>query len=198
MNSSWDRVFLARHGQTEWNVAGRRQGRLDSPLTRRGVEQAHHAARVLRDHAVDAVFASPLGRAVATARIVAGTVGCELVVLDELAELDQGHFAGLTDGEIEDRHPGELGRRAEDKYRWRFPGGESYADVDRRAALALRAIAARPARRPLVVSHAMVGRMLLRHLLGLDPREALGREQPHGVVYEVDPVTAVITTHPAR
>lgn len=166
---SSERVLLARHGQTEWNLVGRRQGQLDSPLTERGVEQARLAAAALRGHAVDAVFTSPLGRAVTTAEIFARALGAAIVVVDDLAEVHHGRFAGLTHGEIERRYLREWGCRARNKYHWRFPGGESYADADRRAAAALALIDRRLADRPLIVSHEMIGRMLLRHLLDLAP-----------------------------
>jgi probable phosphoglycerate mutase len=184
---SCERVLLARHGQTEWNLVGRRQGQLDSPLTERGVEQARLAAAALRGHAVDTVFTSPLGRAVTTAEIFARALGAAIVVVDDLAEVHHGRFAGLTDGEIERRYLREWGCRARNKYHWRFPGGESYADADRRAAAALALIGRHPADRPLIVSHEMIGRMLLHHLLDLAPRDALSRRHPHDVVYEVDP-----------
>ena len=98
-------------------------------------------------------------------------------------------MAGLRAEEIEEAFPGALSRRAADKYGWRFPDGESYADGDARAAAALRVIAARGAVRPLLVSHEMIGRMLLRNLLDLGPAEALAYGHPHGVIYRVD-VTA--------
>ena len=178
----FERVLLARHGETQWNLAGRRQGRLDSPLTARGLAQAHRVADGLAETGVDAIFASPLGRAVATARACADRVGHAVVEIAELGELDNGGMAGLTNAEIDRQFPGELARRAADKYRWRFPGGESYADADLRATAALRRIAGAGVRRPLIVSHEMIGRMLLRNLLGLDPGEALRRGQPNDVV----------------
>jgi broad specificity phosphatase PhoE len=187
---SCERVLLARHGQTEWNLLGRRQGHLDSRLTERGVEQARRNAMALRGHAIDGLFTSPLERAKTTAEIFAAVLGAPIVVVDDLAEVHHGRFAGLTDDEIEKHHRGEWHRRAEDKYRWRFPGGESYADADRRAGAALTLIDRSPADRPLIVSHEMIGRMLLRQLLDLAPHDALGRSQPHDVVYEVAPHTA--------
>jgi broad specificity phosphatase PhoE len=183
----WDRVFLARHGQTEWNLQRRRQGQLDSPLTAGGVEQALRHAADLRSHAIDAIFASPLGRARATADIIGGHLGLPVVAIDELTEVHHGSFAGLTDEEINSRHPDSWRRRSTDKYRWSFPDGESYADADVRAGHALARIGIHPARRPLVVSHEMIGRMLRRHLLGLDPDEALAGVQPHDVIYSIDP-----------
>jgi broad specificity phosphatase PhoE len=86
--------------------------------------------------------------------------------------VNHGRMAGLTREEIEASFPGALARRAEDKYRWRFPGGESYADADGRAGTALARIDAAGPRHPLIVSHEMIGRMLLRHLLDADAATA--------------------------
>jgi probable phosphoglycerate mutase len=188
----YERIFLARHGQTEWNTQNRRQGRLDSPLTDAGARQAERAASRLTPGSVDVVFSSPLGRARQTAELFRAQVEADLVVLDELAELDHGRFGGLTEDEIDVAFPGAFSDRANDKYNWRFPGGESYADVDVRAGAALRRIAETGTRAPLVVSHEMIGRMLLRNLLGLDPLIALARRHPHDVVYVVEPSSGVL------
>jgi broad specificity phosphatase PhoE len=181
---SFDRVVLVRHGQTEWNVAGRRQGQLDSALTALGAAQAGRVAATLRGRSVDGVFTSPLGRALATANVCARALVLPVTVVDELAEVHHGDMAGMTTAEIEHGFPGELSKRATDKYTWRFPGGESYADADRRAGTALRRVAAGNARSPLLVSHEMIGRMLVRNLLDTDPMSALRWTHPHDVIYE--------------
>jgi broad specificity phosphatase PhoE/shikimate kinase len=182
----WDSVLLARHGQTQWNVARRRQGQLDSPLTPVGLEQAHRHAATLETHPIDGIFASPQGRAHTTAEIIGAHLSLPVQIIDELAELHHGSYAGLTNAEINARYPGELASRAADKYEWRFPGGESYADADVRAGQALARIATR---HPLIVTHEMIGRMLQRHLLDLDPAAALTTTHPQDIVYEIDPST---------
>jgi probable phosphoglycerate mutase len=190
--SAFETVVLARHGETEWNRVRRRQGQLDSPLSERGLVQARALAEGAAALSIDAIFASPLGRAATTAALCAERLGLPVITVDELAEMNHGQMAGLTSEGIERLFPGELARRAGDKYRWRFPGGESYADVDRRAGLALAPIAAACVCCPLIVSHEMIGRMLLRHLLGADPMTALGWNQPHDVIYRVDMGTRVV------
>jgi probable phosphoglycerate mutase len=136
--------------------------------------------------AVDSVFSSPLGRPCTTAQIFAEQLDVTPTLVEELGEVDHGEMAGLTNAEIEQRFPGELARRASDHYRWRFPSGESYEDADRRAAVALDRVAGTGVKRPLLVSHEMIGRMLLRNLLNLEPNEALATRQPHDVVYRID------------
>src|SRR5437588_638163 len=97
-------IYLARHGETVWNRDGRFQGRLDSPLTRRGLDQARRmgetlAARIPRGERRDwTIVASPLGRAQHTARIIAGILGlagADIETEARLAEVDIGSWAGL-------------------------------------------------------------------------------------------------------
>jgi len=179
-------VYLVRHGETEWNRTGRRQGQLDAPLTESGMAEVRRVAERIESLPIDGVFSSPLGRAVATAQAYAQVLQQPITTIDDLRELDHGVMAGMTNEEIERAFPGEMARRSLDKYRWRFPSGESYADVDLRAASALRQIAESGGFRPLVVSHEMIGRMLLRNLLGLEPQDALKSGLAHNVIYRID------------
>jgi broad specificity phosphatase PhoE len=181
----FEAVYIARHGQTEWNVAGRRQGRLDSPLTPLGVSQASRNAALLSTHRIDAVFTSPLARARRTAQVLADGLDLPVHVLEELAEVDHGEWSGLTSAEIDAGWPDERTARAQAKYSYAYPGGESYADADLRADRALEVVAGTGSRRPLLVSHEMIGRMLVKQLAGLTPAEALARDQPSDVVYVV-------------
>lgn len=187
-------VLLVRHGETEWNVQGRRQGQLDSPLTERGCRQAVALARLIDAQAAadaaaaaDGVYSSPLGRSVATAEVIADARGFPVRLISSLAEIDHGEFAGLTSDEIEDRWPGALADRERSKYSWRFPGGESYDDASVRAAAAIEEIAASGLRRPIVVAHAMIGRVVIGHLLNLTPAAALVWEVKHGAILRIDP-----------
>lgn len=182
-NWPFDELLLARHGETVWNREKRRQGQLDSPLTEDGVEDAEQVAELVVGMDPDQLYSSPLGRARATADIVGSRLGMTATVVNDLAEIDHGHVGGLTNAQIEERFPGLAGSRRSDKYRFRFPGGESYADADIRARRALEVV---QGGRPLIVSHEMVGRMLIRHLLGIDPAEALEWSHPHGTVLRFD------------
>ena len=100
-------MLLVRHGQSEWNAQGRWQGNADPALTELGRQQAFHAAG--RVGAVDVIVASPLIRALETARLISGQIGVGPVVVDaDLAERDAGEWEGLTRAEIEAQWPGYL------------------------------------------------------------------------------------------
>lgn len=195
LRRKFETVFLARHGETMWNVDRRSQGRLDSPLTKRGRLQAQALRSTVESLVVDAVFASPLGRAAVTAKICAERLELPVVTIEELAEVHPGERAGLTSEEFDQRFPGELDRRAADKYRYRYPGGESYADARERAGTALRRIEEAGVRSPLVVSHEMIGRMLVCQLMDMDPNVAIGWVQPHCLIYGVDVLNRRLRRH---
>lgn len=118
--------------------------------------------------------------------------GRPVQVVEALAEVNHGSFAGLTNAEIEAAHPGEMARREAQKYTWRFPAGESYADADIRAGAALDEVARTGSASPLLVAHEMIGRLVLRALLGLSPDEALLLSLPHGTALEVSPTEATV------
>jgi broad specificity phosphatase PhoE len=123
-------MLLVRHGQSEWNALGRWQGNADPALTELGRLQARHAAG--RVGAVDVIVASPLIRALETARLISAQIGVGPVVVDaDLAERDAGEWEGLTRAEIEEGWPGYL---ATDK---RPPGYEAHELLVRRARAAL-------------------------------------------------------------
>jgi broad specificity phosphatase PhoE len=125
-------------------------------------------------------------------RPFAAALGMAVQVLDELSEVDHGELSGLTRAEIAAAWPGQAEARARDKYLYRFPGGESYADAETRAGRALDRIARSGVRAPLLVSHEMIGRMLLKNLAGLDRVEALRLSHPSDVVYKVHPAPGTI------
>jgi probable phosphoglycerate mutase len=98
-------VYVARHGETDWNAAGRWQGHTDVPLNETGRAQAKALAGRLREVRLAGVVASDLSRAHETARIVASELGVSLAYVErELRERGFGVFEGLTRGECETKH----------------------------------------------------------------------------------------------
>ena len=115
-------ILVARHGQSEWNAAGRWQGQADPPLSDLGRAQARLAAE--RVGAVDVIVASDLQRATETAAIIAAALGVGPVVVDvDLRERDAGEWSGLTRAEIERDWPGYL---AEERKPPGFEPGDAF------------------------------------------------------------------------
>lgn len=131
-------IYYVRHGETEWNAAGRFQGGQDIPLNDRGRAQAAQAGGILgdllkrdgRDHAQLPFVASPLGRARETMELLRTALGVprEGYALDDrLREIGYGHWEGFTLAEMEVAHPEIYAARNADKWQVAAPGGESYA-----------------------------------------------------------------------
>jgi probable phosphoglycerate mutase len=98
-------LYVARHGETDWNATLRWQGHTDVPLNATGCAQARELGERLRGEGIAAAVASDLSRAQETARIVAGVLGIEVAYVDRgLRERQYGVFEGLTRAECETRH----------------------------------------------------------------------------------------------
>ncbi len=183
-------IYLLRHGETLWNRDGRQQGQRDSPLTRRGISQAEAMGRRLRDEIEDprpwAVVASPLGRAWQSAAIVSEVLGLDprAIALDaRLAEMRFGAWEGRSFDRIDADQPGILARRAADKWQFRPPGGESYADLSDRVASWLSPIPAWA--KFIVVCHGGTGRVLRGRFANLPPEATASLENPQDELYRL-------------
>lgn len=121
-----NRLFLLRHGQTEWSVNGRHTGRTDIPLTPAGEEQARTAGSTLRTlvGGPALVISSPRQRALRTAELAGLRVD---EVTEELAEWNYGDYEGITTPQIRETVPGWT------VWTHPIPGGESADDVTSRA-----------------------------------------------------------------
>ncbi|MCS7003661.1 MAG: histidine phosphatase family protein, partial [Dehalococcoidia bacterium] len=163
------RLYLIRHGESEWNAQLRIQGHLGGGLTPRGRAQAHATGRRLLRERIGALFSSDLARAVETAEIIGQLLEAPVNRDPRLRERDMGAFSGLVWDDVVQRYP----------TRWRdvfqgdaaAPDGESRADVARRMATFARALLDDPpAVRVAVVGHGGSLRSLIAWLLGLDDR----------------------------
>jgi broad specificity phosphatase PhoE len=145
-------IYLARHGESDWNAANRFQGHSDRPLTDLGREQARRLADLVAAENVEAIYASPLSRALETARIVAARTGLDVVVDEGLREVDTGSWSGLSRAEVQERYPEGFQRWITGGAGWE--DGESYEEMAERVLAAVNRIAAaHPGGRVLLVSH---------------------------------------------
>ncbi len=160
-------TVLLRHGQTPLSIERRFAGTGDIDLTELGAAQARAAAQRLARRAapIGAIVTSPLRRARRTAEEAARATGAPLRVEEDLRETDFGAWEGLTFAEVSQKWPEEM-REWLASSDAAPPGGESFADVDRRVMAALGRLLARyPAATVLVVSHVTPIKTLIRHAL---------------------------------
>jgi len=122
-------IYVARHGETDWNREGRYQGRRESNLTQTGMAQAGALAGALAQEPIARVIASPLSRCIETARPLAQRLGVELEVDRDLIEIAHGTWEGRLRSAIEREDPAEMQTWREHPERIQFQGGESLSDV---------------------------------------------------------------------
>lgn len=168
-------LIVARHGETDWNTQSRIQGHLDTPLSDKGLEQAHALAQRLCSESLAAVYASDLARASRTAQAVSVACGLELRLDPRLRERRFGLFEGATYAEAQVNWPDEWALWAQRQPWHAVPGGESTLQVRDRVVSCLSEIVVRHAgQRVLVVSHGGVIDILYRLAQGVAweaPRE---------------------------
>lgn len=161
-------LVLVRHGETEWNRAGRIQGHSDSALTREGVLQAEAIGPRLAREVCDLLIASDLPRAHHTAAIIAQHSGHEIRLDQGLRERAFGVAEGMTYAEIDAQYPEMFSRIRETDPDFAAPQGESRRTYHLRIVDTLLRLADQhPGRRLLVVTHGGVLAAIYRWANGL-------------------------------
>ncbi|HJQ58864.1 MAG TPA: histidine phosphatase family protein [Vineibacter sp.] len=190
-------IYVFRHGQTEWNVADRMQGALDSPLTARGRAQARALGEGLRQAlavagiapAEVAIVASPLGRVRQTLDIASAAAGLDTARCRfdaRLREVTWGEWDGLTWAEIEQHTPGAFALRTVQKWQHLPPGGESYAMAAERIAAVLADLVAQAGQGPVAAfSHGAVGRLLRGVYAGLPSEDITRLDEPQDAFFRL-------------
>jgi len=165
------RIYLVRHGATDLTAEDRFAGSSDVPLSDEGRRQVACLAARLKREKLDAVYASPLGRTMETARTLALPHGLEPIAEPGLREIDYGHWEGLRRSEVASTFPAEYAVWQEDPFAIAPLGGESGVNVLNRALPAMREIVERHRHGTVLLgSHKGTNRLLVSSLLGFDMR----------------------------
>jgi broad specificity phosphatase PhoE len=165
------RVYLVRHGATELSAEDRFAGETDVPLSEIGRDQLRRLADRLAGEPIAALYASPLGRTMETARILAAPHDKPVTPKEGLREISHGRWEGKRRAEVEKLFPEEYARWETDPYSFAPTGGETGLAVTARALPALLDIvSAHPGEHVLVASHKATIRLLIGSLLGFDLR----------------------------
>ena len=177
-------LYLARHGQTAYNLEGRFQGHLPVPLDATGRAQAAELAERAAAHGFRALWCSPLLRARETADAVAERIGLEAIQDARLMETDAGDWTDRSFAEVHARAPEQFAAFVAGEESFAFPGGESFAHQRERVSAALQDIE-RDRLPALVVCHGMVIRVALASRAG--HRIERVQRVPNGALVPLDP-----------
>jgi broad specificity phosphatase PhoE len=177
-------VYLARHGQTAYNLEGRFQGQLPVPLDEKGRAQAAELAERAAEHGFAVLWSSTLLRARETAEIVAARIGLKPQEDARLMETDAGDWTDRPFGEVQAEAPELFAKFIAGDPTFAFPGGESFAEQEVRVGAALDDVERGP-RPALVVCHGMVIRAALSGRTGHWLPN--GQRVPNGALVPLDP-----------
>ena len=161
-------IILARHGETEWNIDEVFRGRIDVELNETGIKQAELLAEYLSDSKIDAIYSSPLKRALKTAEIIASHHKLNVEIAPGLIDFNYGKWQGLPHQEVKDKYKELYAEWIKNPHQARMPAGESLNDVRERATPVVSDIVAKYEGTVVSVSHRVVNKVLICALLGLD------------------------------
>ena len=183
------RLILVRHGETDWNKAGRFQGQIDIPLNDNGRGQAAAARDFLKDIPIDRAWSSTLSRPTETAQIILEAhPDVPLTQIDGLVEIGHGLWEGKLESEIREDWSELLDTWKRAPETVQMPEGETIQDVWARSVRSWGEIAGelKPEETVLVVAHDAVNKTILCDLLGLTPADIWAVKQGNGGVTVVD------------
>jgi 2,3-bisphosphoglycerate-dependent phosphoglycerate mutase len=160
-------LFLVRHGESQFNAEGRIQGQLDIPLSELGRCQAAAIADRLAAEPLDAIYSSPLSRALETATAIAARHKVKVQLENRLMEIHAGLFQGLTRLEMMERFPEEERRWTAREADFRIHGGETRRELAERGRTVLESIRETGLKHVAVVSHGAILTGALKALLDI-------------------------------
>jgi len=161
-------IMLIRHGETEWNVEETFRGRADIELNETGIKQAQLMAKYLEDFPIEAVYSSPLKRAIKTAEAIIDSRSIDVTPAEELIDFDYGEWQGLSHNTVRRKRKALYDEWLKNPHLVRIPKGESLDDVRERAISLMNQLTAKHQGNIALVSHRVIHKVIICALLGLD------------------------------
>jgi len=178
------KIYIARHGETTWNVEGKIQGRSDPGLSPKGVDQSLALIEPLKDHPIAAIYSSTLQRSILTAQPIANHFGLPIRKESGLDEIAFGILEGRNLYQFDEVTQSEWERFKDDRFNYRIPGAENYTDVANRIKPFIeKTLRDHEGQEVLIVGHRVVNRLLIGMFLEFPLEWVLKIEQTHDCLY---------------
>jgi probable phosphoglycerate mutase len=190
------KIYIARHGETAWNVEKRIQGRSDPGLSPEGFAQSLALLEQLKDRPLSAIYTSTLQRSILTAQPIAKFFNLPIQKQSELDEMAFGIMEGVHVFSFSEELKKEWERFKENRFTYHIPGAENYADVATRLKpFKEKILRDHTGQEVLIIGHMIVNRFLIGMLLEYPPEEIQRMEQHNGFVYLVERNGAARVSH---
>jgi broad specificity phosphatase PhoE len=181
------KIYVARHGETTWNEEGRIQGRSDPGLSDKGYAQSFALRHHLKDRPLSAIYTSTRQRSILTAEPLANHLRLPIQSQPELDEIAFGILEGKFLHHFDEELKLEWERFKDNRFLYRIPGAENYADVANRVRpFAERLLGVHQGHEILVVGHRVVNRLLIGMLMEYPVEKVLKIEQTNDMLYLIE------------
>lgn len=178
-------LYFIRHGQTEWNAIMRMQGQWNSDLSELGRKQADINGQFLKSQNIEKLFVSPLDRTQQTAEIINQHLNVGITLDDRIMEWDTGDWSGYLYADVKVKWKKEWQAFEADRFNYRGPNCENYPDMIARSKPFLEQIRDDPAENIGIVSHGLIGRVMIATLLEFNEHETFMVHQGNDVIYRI-------------
>jgi len=159
------RLYITRHGQTEWNLEGRYQGWMDSKLTSLGESQAQWLGEKLKDKRIDVIISSSSGRTIATSENIRGKREIQIIPNDNLREIYLGQWEGMLYTDVEKQWPEECKNFWNSPHLYKPIGGETFTQVIERVGHEIEKIITQyEGQNILIVTHAVALKGIIAYI----------------------------------
>jgi len=163
------RLYLVRHGETEWNKVSKIQGRTDIELSDEGIKQAKQLAKRLTGEDINFIYSSSLKRALRTAEIIADYKRCGIIKSENYHEICLGPWEGMTINEIQERYREHFRAYREDPANFNLPGAETFLNLTERTYNSIiKIVSKHKGKNILLVSHGTAIKAAIIKILGID------------------------------
>ena len=164
------KIFVVRHGETEWNREEVFRGRKDIPLNETGLWQAGRTGVFLADKNVSAIYSSPLSRAQQTASKISEATGVPVKLDESYTDMDFGPWEGLSLRAVQERYPESFDTWRRYPHRFRIEGAETLTQVRRRVRRGLHSAQSQGGPTVVIVTHRVICKLLALHFLDVSNR----------------------------
>jgi broad specificity phosphatase PhoE len=161
-------IMIVRHGETEWNAREIFRGRRDVGLNEMGIKQAELLGYYLRDLKIEAIYSSPLKRALDTAKSIAKHHRLDVNIAPGLTDFNYGAWEGLTHQDVRSKYRGLYKRWLNEPHLVKIPDGESLDEVRKRAKNVVDRATSKHTGTVVLLSHRVVNKVLMCSMLALD------------------------------
>ena len=178
-------LYFVRHGQTEWNAIRRMQGQWNSDLSELGRGHADINGQLLKGLNIDVMYVSPLDRTRQTAEIINQHLNLEPIFDERIMEWHCGDWSGEMYADIKVKWQEEWAALEADRFNYRAPNGENYPDMFERSTPFVEELLDSAHESIAVVSHGMIGKVMVSYLMGYDPDLTLAIHQHNDTVFRI-------------